>query len=121
MSEEKTNQVFMDWFTGPYDANHPVDKRKNFERIAYLVACNGGQFDVRSWGTIMTGPDCFPAGLTQEEGLELIQLGAFINGSNLIDNTVWPYATKIIHKWISDKLEAHEKRTGGGDEPLQKV
>ena len=62
-----------------------------------------------SWGTITLGDGCFKAGLTQEEGLELIQVGSFINGANLIDDTIWPYALKIVKEWISNRLDEYEK------------
>jgi len=107
--EAKVPDVFFEWFEGPYNPGSPEDTRKNYERIGHLVACNGGKFEITGWGVVTTGHP-FQSGLLQEEALELMQLGSFINGANLIDATIWPYATDKITRWIKNKLDEWEKK-----------
>lgn len=101
---------FVKWFRGPSDSEHPKDKPKNYERIGYLVACNGGSFEVRSFGVMAFDGGPFKAGLTQEEGLELMQISSFINGANLINKAIFPYVMSVIKEWVEKTLAEHDKK-----------
>ncbi len=50
------------------------------ERLCFLVMANGG-FVVRGWGTIDNGgPGGHQRGLEQDDALDLMRIGEFLNG-----------------------------------------
>ena len=107
IKESQIPDVFVKWFRGSYDPENSKEGRKNFERIGYLVACNGGAFEVKTCGTVVMDDGPFKGGLTQEEGLELMQLSSFINGANIIDNNIFPYAMNVVQEWIEKTIKEH--------------
>jgi hypothetical protein len=54
-----------------------------YERIGFLLGCNGGRWNVSQWGIVGYNGGPFRQGLEQDEALELMYYSAFLDGVTL--------------------------------------
>jgi hypothetical protein len=83
---------------------------EKWKRIAYLLWCNNGTFEVRSWGVLDTGEFPWKQGLTQQEALELIYIGAVVNACSWYErDTFETVFTPLINQYIEQILAFNKK------------
>ncbi len=81
---------------------------KRWQRLLWLVACNGGSWQVHSWGCI-GGGDPFQSGLEQNDAIELMRSEAFIEGASaVVGSSIFDYLFPTFEKFVKD-VEAQAK------------
>ena len=97
-------------FETDLESNEPFKEPEYFarwQRLAYLLYCNNGIFDIKVIGVIVKGNHIFKSGLTLDEALELALFAGTIVASNWYDNSVWVKYQVIINGYLNKLLEIH--------------
>jgi hypothetical protein len=98
---------------GPKRADMPEETPtiERWKRIAYLIWCNYGSFEVRQWGIIDSGDFPWKQGLTQPEALELIYVSGVVNASVWYESTFADIFQPLINQYIEQMLAFQKKHS----------
>lgn len=70
------------------NTNEP-EKIPRWQRIAYLLFCNDGNFEVNSFGNISQGEHIYKTGLIAFEAFELTAHGAVLHAASWYEPETW--------------------------------
>lgn len=91
---------FIEWLESPLDDG--TDK-KQYERIAWLVKCNGG-FEVTQWGIIRSN-GIWQEGLNIGDALELIHYDGIFNGASLCGYNAFAAFEQYFNEYV-ERMES---------------
>jgi len=83
---------------------------ERWKRLAYLLYCNGGGFQVSGWGITGYSGGIFKQGLTQNEALELIEFSGIIGGASWYDLSFDTVFMPKINDWLKELNEQYDKQ-----------
>lgn len=91
-----------------HEWNEP-QKKPRWQRLVWLMACNGGRMEVYSAGIIGYTGGPFKEGLTQSEAYELMNMGNFIAGASMYDDSFQNRYMPMINDWVKEQNELYNK------------
>ena len=107
-------KIAEDWLNEEVEYTNFDGKNKcdRLERIAFLLAVNGGPI-VQQYGILDSGTPNWPGreGLDQPEANELMNYTTFIDGISFVDEKISQYIINKLNKYVDERnIEYHEQR-----------
>lgn len=85
--------------------NEPLDSgQKRYERITWLVKCNGG-FVVRGWGIISNDGGPWEQGLDMQDAIDLIRWDAFFSALTFAGQPIGDAFKPLFDEYVA-RIEA---------------
>ena len=79
-----------------------------YERLAFLIGCNGGRLQVSGWGIISYRGGPFRQGLHQDEAFELMHYASFLDGVSFVAGDISLVLEPLLKSYFQHRQKAYE-------------
>lgn len=109
---EKSNKWLTQEIDFRGDQSTLAKKGPRYKRLAYLVCCNGGRWDSRTYGIVGYAGGPFKEGLDYDEHVELNAYGHFMSGLIYAGIPIFDDFKPLYNNFIKETEKAFKKETG---------